>query len=381
MSQEERHFSRRAFYDQLQHVPALIRDRLDELDTLVRERLATDKVLEWERIFTAGCGDSYYAGLAAELALERWTGLPIKPLPSMQFSRYALSRAHPRSVLFAISNSGRVTRTIEAAILAKQVGLHTVAVTSHLQSPLAQETQEVMGAELSLQGISPGICGYILALLILYLAGLHAGEVRGHLEKEEGQRLRREIKEIASLWEEALSRLDAPIRRLAEELKGEEVFVFVGSGPSYATALFCTAKVVEACGLPAQGQDVEEWFHIQFFYRRSGIPTFVIVPPGNSLSRAKELTAAMKAVKAQTIGILGEGAEELVSRLDHSLTLSGRLSEELSPLLYGLPGSLFAYHLSEVKGEVFFRMDRQVDRIGPILGSQILKVLPNPKRR
>ena len=174
--------------------------------------------------------------------------------------------------------------------------------------------------------------------------------------------------------------MDEPIRRIAEELKGEETFIFVGSGPSYATALFSAAKTVEACGVPAQGQDVEEWAHIQFFYRRPGIPTFLLAPPGNSLSRAQELTEVMKGVSAYTIGILGERKAEFPSGLDHFLILPGHLSEALSPLLYCLPGGLFAYYLSEAKEEVFFRMDRQIDRVGLILRSRILTTLPEIER-
>lgn len=378
MSEKETQFSRKALYNQLLHVPALILDRLEELDALVREKLTAKQVRSWERIFTAGCGDSYYAGLAVETALEQWTGLPVKPLSSMQFSRYTLHTQLPTSsVLFAISNSGRATRTIEAAVLARQAGLQTIALTSHLQSPLTQEAHQVLGADLALQGFSPGICGYILAILILYLAALYMGEVRGRLGREEGRRLKGEIKEAAGLWEEALLKLDEPTRRIAEKLKQDEFFVFLGSGPNFGTALFSAAKAVEASGVIALGQDVEEWAHIQFFYRRSGVPTFLLVPPGNSLSRAQELAGAMKAVNAYTIGVLGEGEGKLADPWDHVLTLPGRLPEVLSPLLYGLPGSLFAYHLSEAKGEVFFRTDRPVDRVGPILRSHILRGLPD----
>lgn len=370
MTQEPNQFTRTPMYEQLRQVPALIRDKLQELDDLVKARLEARQVLRWERIFTAGCGDSFYVGLAAELALERWAGVPVEPFPSMQFARYALPQGAAGSALFAISNSGRVVRTIEAATLARRAGLDTIALTSHPQSPLARETQNVLGIELPQQGFSPGICGYVQALLLLYLTALHLGELRGCLSQDEGLRLREQIRGMADLWEEALKRIEGPIRQLAEALKGEELLVFVGSGPSYATALFSAAKVVEACGVTSLGQDFEEWAHIQFFYRREGVPTFLIAPPGASLSRAYELVSAMKGVGARTVGVMGEG-EELASQVECPLMLSGRLPEELSPLLYALPGGLFAYYLSEAKGEIFFRMDRRVDRVGPILRSRI----------
>ncbi len=35
------------------------------------------------RIYLAGCGDSHYAGLAARLAFERWSGIPTQALPAL----------------------------------------------------------------------------------------------------------------------------------------------------------------------------------------------------------------------------------------------------------------------------------------------------------
>ncbi|MEZ4707109.1 MAG: hypothetical protein R3A44_07890 [Caldilineaceae bacterium] len=36
-------------------------------------------------------------------------------------------------------------------------------------------------------------------------------------------------------------------------------------GPNYPTALFSAAKVLEAAGRHAMGQETEEWAHLQYF--------------------------------------------------------------------------------------------------------------------
>src|SRR5579883_3308799 len=40
------------------------------------------------RIYLVGCGDSYYAGVAARLLFERLTRIPTEAVPSLEFSRY-----------------------------------------------------------------------------------------------------------------------------------------------------------------------------------------------------------------------------------------------------------------------------------------------------
>jgi len=64
--------------------------------------------------------------------------------------------------------------------------------------------------------------------------------------------------------------------------------VMVGSGPSYGTALFSAAKMIEAAGIFVLGQDVEEWWHVERFAYPIAMPVFVIAPPGRSYWRAGE---------------------------------------------------------------------------------------------
>ncbi|HYW89323.1 MAG TPA: SIS domain-containing protein, partial [Chloroflexota bacterium] len=71
------------------------------------------------RIYLVGCGDSHYAGLATRFAFERWTGIPTEALESLEFSRYAVDGADHQALVIAVSNSGRVVRTVECARVAR----------------------------------------------------------------------------------------------------------------------------------------------------------------------------------------------------------------------------------------------------------------------
>src|SRR5438128_2524260 len=90
------------------------------------------------RVYLVGCGDSHYAGLATRFAFERWSGIPTEALESLEFSRYAIESAPPDALVIAVSNSGRVVRTVECARVAEERGIQSLGLTYNPQSPLAQ---------------------------------------------------------------------------------------------------------------------------------------------------------------------------------------------------------------------------------------------------
>ena len=134
--------------------------------------------------------------------------------------------------------------------------------------------------------------------------------------------------------------------------------MFLGSGPSYATALFIAAKFVESCGANAWGQDIEEWAHIQFFNRQEHTPTCVIVPPSRSVDRALELLPYVKGIGRQTLVIASSEQGFLPTQADVVLPVPQPVPEEFSPLVYCLAGELLAYYLAEVRGAEFFQATR-----------------------
>src|SRR5919197_2840412 len=75
------------------------------------------------RIYLVGCGDSHYAGLATRFVFERWAGIPTEALESLEFSRYAVQSAPPDALVVAVSNSGRVARTVECVLAARARGI------------------------------------------------------------------------------------------------------------------------------------------------------------------------------------------------------------------------------------------------------------------
>ena len=269
--------------DQILSQPTLLRDIVEPATRQVADALRDVQPQRWQAVYTAGCGDSFYAGLACEMAFARFCRLPVKALAAMPFARYEAAQAPLPAGLFGISNSGEVARSIEAVALARAAGMDTVAVTGREDSGIAREAAAAIAVPIASMGRAPGIRSYTVQLVSLLLCAIQVGELRQVLTGAEADGWRRRLVEVADCMAATIAVADAPAREAAERFGSGEDWVFLGSGPNYATALFIAAKLVESCGANAWGQDVEEWGHIQFFNAQQRTPTCLIVPPGRSL--------------------------------------------------------------------------------------------------
>ena len=152
--------TRQAMYAQIVSQPALLQEVFERAEERVHSALAGFEVQRWQAIYTAGCGDSFYAGLACEMAFARFCRLPVKALPAMSFSRYEVDNLAKHAVMFGISNSGVVSRSLEAVALARAAGADTIAITGHDNSAITREAAEAIALPIAPMGRSPGIRSY-----------------------------------------------------------------------------------------------------------------------------------------------------------------------------------------------------------------------------
>ncbi len=373
----ETNATRQAMYDQIVSQPALVREVVERAEPLIKQVFDTCRTDRWRSIYTAGCGDSYYAGLACEMAFAQFCRLPVKALPSMSFARYETAVLPEGAVVFGISNSGRVARSIEAVAMAKAAGADTIAITGRPESPIAQAAAAAIAVPIDAMGRSPGIRSYTVQLLSLFLCAIELGERRAVLSPEAAASWRRQLREVAGSIEATIEAHDTPIRELADTLREQEHWVFVGAGPSYASALFSAAKLVESCGANAWAQDLEEWAHIQFFNRQERTPTCLIIPPGPSVARAQELLPYVKEIGRYTLLVTHRPEAFDASHTDCLLAVPQVVPEVFSPLVDCLAGELLAYYLAEAWNTAFFTATRRGVSAGSdrLRGSHILRQL------
>jgi glutamine---fructose-6-phosphate transaminase (isomerizing) len=345
---------------QVKSLPELIRSEFETLDMRVRRLLNHNECLSVKRIVITGAGDSHMAGVAAELAFEQIAGIPTEPMTAMQAARYGtphFEKLFPRNPLtIGISVSGTVARTREALALARNEGALTVAVTANPNSPLAEVAELVLDCTVPDFAPAPGVRSYRVSLLMLYLLAIRLAEVSGRLTQDQAGQMREQLKGTGDAIEATIQAVEERTRELATAVAEQTNFVFVGDGPNYATALFSAAKVIEAAGRHAMGQDTEEWAHLQYFVNVDpATPTFIISPGGRGHGRAAELVEVMRRIGRTVIAVAPEGDQLIAAGADWVLPVVGEVPEVFSPMVYAVAGELFSAYLAQAVDEPPFR--------------------------
>jgi glucosamine--fructose-6-phosphate aminotransferase (isomerizing) len=344
-----------AMLRQVESLPALMRDEFDVLDERVRRAIGHHDLLAVRRIVPTGSGDSHFAALAAELAFEQLAQLPTEPMAAMQYGRYGAayqSKAFPLNPLvIGISAGGHSPRTVEALHAARREGALTAALTAAPDSPVAQSATLQLDARIADFGPCPGVRTYFASLLTLLLLAVRLREVHDIVSQEEANALRRELKGTADVIEATLDACRAPARTLAERLREHKAFMFVGDGPNYGTALYSAAKVSEACGFYSMGQESEEWKHLQYYITAfPDMPTFFLSPGGRGHDRVAGLMEPARRIGRIIAAVVPHDDTAIAPHADTVLPVVGAVREAFTPLVYCVPGALFAATLCEVTG-------------------------------
>lgn len=343
---------------QVLSLPELLASAHAELEAATRALLPNAEVFAVRQVIVTGCGDSHAAGALAAAAWTQLTGIDCRPLSALQAARFeteAPRRRFPHDPLvLAVSASGEVARTVEAVEQWRSRGALTVAVTADPRSSVARAAARCLPLPLPPFPAAPGVRSFFLCAQALYLLSIRVGEVRGRLRQEEAARLRCQLAQTGRAIGRMLPALDRTLAALARRWRGHGRYELLAAGPARAAAAYGSAKLLEAAGVPALDQDLEEWLHLQYFARDpAGCATWVICPPpGRDRSRVAEIEPILKRLERPyrivTGAALGEGLQRTIILPDPPHAL-------FAPFLYAAAPALFAAWLSAEQGAEYGR--------------------------
>lgn len=320
---------------------------------------------EWKavkKVYLTGDGDSYHASCAAEMAFEATADVACEPLSAQRFLDYGAAWMRPaapsQTLVIATSASGGTERVVQAIERAKEYGALTVALTGTPNSAVTQVADRSVVVELPHKERSPGIRTYQASLVGMLLVAMQLGERQGRHAQEETGRLRQELIALADVVDTTTNTIQAGCREVADMIATSPIVVMLGSGPSYGTALYSAAKLVEAAGVFTMGQDLEEWWHVERFAYPVDMPVFVIAPPGRSHWQAQSVAATARGLGRRVIAVTHKDDTEVTRHTHMVLPVQGEVREEFSPLLYHLFASYVAAHVAERLGRSPFQGDR-----------------------
>jgi len=328
-------------------IPDVIAGQLADPGGHVRELAGWLEERGIEHLYLTGCGDSAFAGLAATLAFRRHSRLRVHAVHALDLARYDVRYLPEASAVLAISYSGKVGRTIEAAQQAAAFSVPVIALTGRADGLLAAAADRILPIEVPTLGFSPGTSTYIGMLCTLIELARRTPRDSEASGVNSGEALRDACEQLAGQAAKTLDGCHDGAADLAARMTSARFVTFLGAGPNEATARFGAAKLFEACQQVALATNVEEWAHEEYFITRPGDPVIVVAPAGAARDRAWEILSELEFLGADVT---------VISDLEPpgraaSLRLAAGAPEELSPVLAALPLAQLGFHLARLAGK------------------------------
>src|SRR5438552_9866235 len=224
------HFMLKEIFDQPESVRDSMRGRVVVEEGLARLgglNMTAEEMLGIKRIILLGCGTSWHAALIGEYMLEEHARIPVEVEYASEF-RYRNPIADEGTTVLVISQSGETADTLAAMREAKRKGARALGIVNVVGSTIARESD---GGVYIHAGPEIGVAStkaFTSQVTVLALLTLALGRQR-EMSRETGIEIARELNAIPGKIETILRRSEA-VRRIAEQYKHHENFIYLGRG-------------------------------------------------------------------------------------------------------------------------------------------------------
>lgn len=315
------------------------------------------------RIYFVGHGDSLFVGQAADFFARYLGGIPTEAHPAFEFARHC-PPLDATTLVVAISASGKVKATLEAARRAKQGGAPVVALTCNAGSPLALESSFVLTPVLNQRSVVP-LNSTTSSMVLLFVALLFV--VRSFREDfppdvdKKFDFVEDELNRLPGVIDRLVQSVEPAMRVLADEVaqsvveRGSAELHYVGSGPGRVCATIGATKVKELCYLHAEAKELEEFAHYQKLLVDEGAPVFFVCP-ARAERRVDDFLRAFDRLGARVYlfasPALYRDLESQAKRFPKSVKLFTMPSvlEVFQPVAFAVPLQVFALYLTLALG-------------------------------
>lgn len=316
----------------------VLRRRPAQVEDLVRHCLAREP-RDW---VVTGCGDSFFAGMCAEVWFADAAAIPLRAIHALHFSRYLYKSVNARSIVFALSYSGNTARVVEAAVAARSQGAMVVAITANPDSRLVEVADLWLPNDADNERSNCRTGSFAAACLLLRMVADRVAGTSGLPPLPSAQ----DLPEVVRI----LSREAAdPVRHIVDALPDGLSFTVIGGGYSYPTAQYGVAKLYEAATIPGHAAELEQFVHCEIFPVGATWCIMLTAPRGPSYQRAVEIADGLRELQAITIGISDDA--EFADHCTHSVALPAGQPESLMPFLASIPYQYFGLYWALRLGE------------------------------
>ena len=288
------------------------------------------------RVVLTGMGSSFWAAYPCALALgdHKITALPIEASELLYYHRALLTED---TLVVAISQSGRSVEVVKLLDELDSIGrkVPVLGITNDPESQLAQRSTERLmiqaGAELTVSSKT-----YTCTLVALHLLSqaLLQQALQPHVDA---------VKRAADAMGTALPGWTQRAQDIAAQINPVSFLIYVGRGPSRASAMTAALITKETVKLPTEGMVAGQFRHGPMEVVGPGITSAIFAGPGRTQTLNLALARDLVAREGHTIVIGGEA----LSALNVSVPA---VDEMLSPILEIVPVQLLAAQLAALRG-------------------------------
>jgi glucosamine--fructose-6-phosphate aminotransferase (isomerizing) len=244
-----------------------------------------------------------------------------------------------RSVVLALSQSGRTPDVVEYVERARAGGAFTIGLTNESDTALEAVADATLPLAAGTERAVAATKTYLntLAALALLAAGV-AGRTAG---------LADDLRRTAELLSQSLIPLEARVRPIATSFAYVGRMYAIGRGLEFATTREVALKLTETCRVAAEPLTATDLAHGPIAALDALFPVWTIASRDESLSAVVEAATRVREAGA-TLVVSGSAAAEIEAPYTLPVPLAPR--PLLAPLLSIVPGQLFAGALAQAKG-------------------------------
>lgn len=305
---------------------------------------------EWKeakRIVITACGTAYHAGLVAKYAFEKLARIPVVVDIASEF-RYRDPLLSKDDIFIVISQSGETADTLAALRLARQKGIHVIAITNCVGSTVSREADDVVytwaGPEIAVASTK----AYTTQLMCLYLLALKLAFVKGTVSSSEYAQLLCGLNSVPEKAAQILKDI-APIQRFVSKNYNKEKVFFIGRQFDSATSFECALKLKEVSYMHSEAFAAGELKHgpIALIDRNTLVVSIATVPQlyeklASNIVEVKTRGAATFVITQDFSGFFSSSADEIAG--------IPAVESIFEPMLSVIPAQLFAYYCAVHRG-------------------------------
>ncbi|MGC8668100.1 MAG: SIS domain-containing protein [Chthonomonadales bacterium] len=320
---EQPHWVERALASERENVRALV--------TAMRERAIRFVII-------AARGTSDNAATYAKYLLEIVAGIPVALAAPSVYTLYDARLALNGTLVLGISQSGQGTDVVEVLSVARSAGALTACITNNPSSPITRVSDHVLLCHAGEERAVAATKTYTTALAVAALMAAMLVDRRDLLSA---------IGHVPRLMEQTL-RLRNTVEQCVQRYRYMDECAVLARGINQATALEAALKLTETSYVVAKPYSGADFLHGPIAMVSPGFPCFLYAPPGRAYAFMLELALKLRDRGAELVTVASD--QEILKLATVPIPVPVSVDELLSPLVYILPGQLFAYHLARARG-------------------------------